>query len=256
MVVATAMQEVQCYASSAGFNHFVRQFFVDTGYFNKYLFVHPTTYKILAAGLPMYGISYILDNEWQQHFYCPEHHHNIHQPSQALYLTTEVCLGVTIPSMFLVSLLSHNERVRYMGQVFITTLPMRYIYKDLLKLIHFPGAVRPKNEHFSRDCTYYGGFPSGHMMGAVFLTGLVGAECGVGWALPFAALSTIIAVDSIAINRHTFSQVVGGTLLGAVFAAAAHHMIDRYMELEEQGRSNFYVSFSQGELRATYEFSY
>ena len=56
---------------------------------------------------------------------------------------------------------------------------------------------------------------------------LFGAELGPDYAVPLGAFATLVAIQSVAINRHTISQVVAGTALGVIFGVASQKVVHR-----------------------------
>jgi membrane-associated phospholipid phosphatase len=207
--------------------HFMQTLIQDMLYFNKYLFFTPDTYKILMLSGPLYMAGRAVDKPTHNYFYNAQKHKNIHTIAPVFKYSVDPIMGVSITTLLLLQIISKDPHARRVSQVFLAALPFLSLYKDVLKTIHIKGALRPKNECFSADKTFYGGFPSGHMWEAAFMTYLFGAELGPNFAVPLSAFSLLVAAQSVAINRHTVSQVVAGAALGVAFGVASQKVVHR-----------------------------
>lgn len=209
-------------------SNFMRRFVGDMVYFNKYLFLWPDTYTILLLSSPLYMAGRAIDKQVHAYFYDRDTHRNIHTIAPVFHYSVEPLMGIALGSLALLEFIpvldAHTRRV---SELFIAAWLFLTLYKDALKLIPLKGSLRPKNQCFSACRDYYGGFPSGHMFEAVLMAYLFGAELGPDFAVPLSALATLVAVQSVAINRHTVSQVVAGAALGVVFGVAAQKVVHR-----------------------------
>ncbi len=218
--------------------------------FNKYLFLSPGTYRILFSSAPFYGIGRILDCKTQNYFYNAEKHKNIHQLVPVFKKIVDPLMGISISTLILLQFFSRDEHTRYVSHVFLSALPFLWAYKNIIKQIPCKGSIRPKNEHFSPHCMYYGGFPSGHTLEAVFMAYLFGTELGPSYMVPLSAFATLVIIQSVTSNRHTLSQVVAGAALGAIFGAASKKVVTDALHHKWGcgiivNRSGFNISFER-----------
>lgn len=227
-VEARAYYQEYKYNSVTPLTHFMQNLISDMVYFNKYLFVSADTYKILMVSSPFYMAGRAADKPTHEYFYDKDTHRNIHQIAPVFKYSVDPLMGVSITTLLLLQFLpSLDEHTRKVSEVFLAALPFLSLYKDVLKTLHFKGALRPRNQCFSAFRTYYGGFPSGHMWEVTFMAYLFGAELGIDYAVPLGAFATLVAVQSVAINRHTISQVVAGAALGVIFGVASQKVVHR-----------------------------
>ncbi len=206
---------------------FMRNIINDMVYFNRYLFFTSDTYKILALSSPLYMLGRAIDKPTHNYFYDKKKHRNIHAIVPVFEYAVDPLMGVSITTLILLQFLSGDERTRKVSEVFLSALPFLWVYKNVIKLIPCKAGLRPKNQCFFACKKYYGGFPSGHMWQAAFMAYLFGIELGVDYAVPLGAFATLVAVQSVAINRHTVSQVIAGTAMGIVFGVAAQKVVHR-----------------------------
>jgi len=185
-----------------------------------------------------------VDKPTHNYFYNKNKHRNIHTIAPVFNYSVDPLMAVAFTTLITLQFFSKDEHTRKVSEVFLAALPFLSLYKDVLKALHFKGALRPKNQHFCADKIYYGGFPSGHMWEATFMAYLFGAELGPNYAVPLTAFATLVAVQSIAINRHTVSQVVAGAALGAIFGAASQKVVHR--ALQHDGSYGILVNKSSG----------
>jgi membrane-associated phospholipid phosphatase len=216
------------YNSVTPLTHFMQNLISDMVYFNKYLFLTADTYKILMLSSPFYMAGRAADKPTHEYFYNKTNHRNIHQIAPVFKYSVDPLMAVAFTTLISLQFLPPlDEHTRKVSEVFLAALPFLSLYKDVLKTLHFKGALRPRNQCFSAFRTYYGGFPSGHMWEATFMAYLFGAELGIDYAIPLSAFATLVAIQSVAINRHTVSQVVAGTALGLVFGVASQKVVHR-----------------------------
>ncbi|MBY0110144.1 MAG: phosphatase PAP2 family protein [Candidatus Babeliaceae bacterium] len=206
---------------------FMRHVIADMAYFNRYLFFTSDTYKILALSSPLYMLGRAVDKPIHNYFYDKKKHRNIHTIAPVFEYAVDPLMGVSITTLILLQFLSGDAHTKKVSEVFFSALPFLWLYKDAIKLIPCKAALRPKNQYFFACKEYYGGFPSGHMWEAVFMAYLFAAELGINYAIPLGAFATLVAVQSVAINRHTASQVIAGAAMGIVFGVAAQKVVHR-----------------------------
>jgi hypothetical protein len=230
--------------------HFMRTTFHAMVDFNSHLFLGPDTYRILLCSSPFYGMGRIVDAPTHNYFYDKKKHRNIRGVAPVFKYSVDPLMAVGFTTLIGLQFFSHDEHTRAVSNTFLAALPFLWIYKDIIKEIPFKGSLRPKNGCFSPCKKYYGGFPSGHMFEVVFMASLFGAELGRDYAIPLAAFATLVTIQSVAINRHTTSQVVAGAALGCMFAAASRKVI--HHALYSNNRYGVSISGS-GSPRFTYE---
>jgi membrane-associated phospholipid phosphatase len=184
------------------------------------------TLKVIAASAPLYFATRNLDKRVHNCFYCARHHKNINQLPDACYYVADIGLGAAMIGLSLFSLYPYDKRVSTTAQVFALSLPFVFLEKKILKKWKCDAGRRPRSEFFDRYKKYYGGCPSGHMMGAAYMTALFGMQLGAAWGVPLGLFSAGIFVEFAASNRHYVSQMIAGAALGVIFAFASKKVID------------------------------
>lgn len=228
---------------------FMHTIISDMVYFNKYLFFSADTYKILLLSGPLYMACRAGDKPMHNYFYDKKKHRNINTIPPVFHYSVDPLMAVALTTSIVLQFISPDLHTRKVSEVFLAALPFLSLYKNVLKTFHIKGALRPKNQCFSACTSYYGGFPSGHMWQATFMAYLFGAELGVNYAVPLGAFATLVAVQSVAINRHTLSQVCAGAALGAVFGAAAQKVVHRAL----QDESSYGILVNRSGISLTFE---
>lgn len=219
--------------------------------FNKYLFCTQDTYKILVSSAPFYGVARgLVDCPTQNYFYDKKTHRNIHQIAPVFEHLVDPLLAISFITLVGLQFFTHDEEKRLTSNNYMVALFFLWIYKDIIKAIPCDASIRPKNQHFSPCKTYFGGFPSGHTFEAVTTAYLFGAQFGANYAIPLSALAVLVAIQSVAINRHTVSQVIAGAAFGVAFGAAAQKVVN--YDLHDRQRYGIMVNKSGG-LSLSYE---
>lgn len=67
-------------------------------------------------------------------------------------------------------------------------------------------------------------FPSGHTTTAFAFASVVGAEDGIGWAVPAYALAGLVAYSRMNDNQHYVHDVVAGATIGTVYGLGIHYL--------------------------------
>lgn len=184
--------------------------------------------KILGCTLPIYFLSRTIDKDIHGCFYNRSDHTNINQPSKFacnfVHHSFLPVLGLTAAY----SLSSNNEHLFRTGEVYLAGVLSIWGAKNIIKnSCELECCKRPWNQNFDSKKQAYGGFPSGHIAEAVFLTGLYASQFGLKVGVPLVAYTGLVWGFSLACNRHYFSQLVGGTALGAIYACAATKLVDK-----------------------------
>ena len=187
------------------------------------------TLKVLAIGAPIYVITRnACDDKLHSCFYQKSEHKNINQCPKNIYnfIHKSFIPVLTIPAVY--SIFFGDEDLLRTGEVYVAGVLSIWGAKNMIKNnVELDCCMRPWNEHYDCKKRGYGGFPSGHISELVFLTWLYGAEYGLKVALPLAAYTATVFGLSISCNRHYLSQLVGGSILGAVYAIAAVKLVDK-----------------------------
>lgn len=185
------------------------------------------TALVAACIAPLYALARTHDDSLHRKFYCAQHHrHKKQMPSWCSHAAQDGILAV-IGLVAAANVFSSDECARTTGMVYLIGLPIVWGFKNIGKRMEHCGCVRPKNEHFCKDKTYYGGCPSGHGTYALFTTTLMWKQHGWRWGLPLAAFSAFVFADSVNCNRHYASQMVAGAGLGIALGLAASAVVDR-----------------------------
>jgi PAP2 superfamily protein len=185
-----------------------------------------TSVKVLACAAPVYALARAFDERIHHCFYDKEQHKNIHQFHDCCHWLSSRGLGIPIVLCAGFSLFSQHEQARLTGYFLLIGLPFVIFGKDLLKCWEAPHCLRPRNEHFDRHHRAHGGFPSGHMAQAMYMTVLFGKRYGpIAW-VPLGLYSGFLLATFTNCNRHYVSQMVAGAALGAMYALAADKLIN------------------------------
>ena len=172
----------------------------------------------------------MFDDDVQNGFYhghCKKDcHKNVNQAPRWSAELSEYSLALPILVMF-GSLFVGHEELRTTSWVFLLGVPFVVFGKDVFKKLRFDAAKRPWHEKFGSCERSFGGFPSGHMAEAAYVTTLYGLRFGVRAAGPLAIATTFVGVTFLNCNRHYLSQLVAGVGIGTIFAFAANKVIDR-----------------------------
>ncbi|RTL07043.1 phosphatase PAP2 family protein [Candidatus Dependentiae bacterium] len=184
------------------------------------------TLKVAAAIVPATLIAHHYDEKIQCTFYDKNHHKNIHQMP---HWTRELARHITGPVIGLFAIqgfLSKNDDFRFTNQIMLIGVPILVFMNQFIKKMNFEMCYRPWHEQFSSVKRSLGGFPSGHLSHAVYLTVLYGVRHGYRFALPLGLMSTFIGATFLSCNRHYLSQLIAGVGFGAVYGLAAGKVVD------------------------------
>jgi hypothetical protein len=209
------------------------------------------SFKVIAASMPFYFATRMLDEPVHRYFYCPSHHKNLRQLPHWCHETVRLGLALPISTFGLLGLFSSDPEWRQTGQVFLIGMPFVIFGKDVLKQIEIDASYRPWNEHFSCKKRALGGFPSGHMAEITYMIALYGMRFGLPVAIPLGIYGAALASVFVNCNRHYVSQMVAGAALGTMYAFAANKLIDS--RLGRQGNLSCGYSKANG---VTVNYSY
>lgn len=193
---------------------------------------------VITPFIPPFALSYMADGCVRNKFYCRRHHKNIRASSTTLLDFSECLVGLSIGTLCSCSFAVRHRRLQRTAQLYAITLPFTWALKSILKKIPWCGNIRPKSEHFCRHKTYYGGFPSGHMLEMAYATVLFGLSMGPGFAIPL-AFSTGVVATAFVKHRHTIPQLIAGAALGTVFGVAGYWAV---IQSEEPEQSQWCIS--------------
>lgn len=184
--------------------------------------------KVLGCTLPIYFLSKTMDKDVHRCFYQRSGHKNINQPNKYACDFVHKSFVPLLCGFAGYSLFFGDEHLKLTGEVYLAGVLSIWGAKNIIKNgFEWDCCKRPWNEHFDRKKRAYGGFPSGHIAEAVYLTGLYGSQYGWRIGAPLIAYTGLVWGFSLACNRHYFSQLVGGTALGAIYACAATKLVDK-----------------------------
>lgn len=206
-------------------SQFVTRFARDIYLLHKNL-IDWNTFKVAAAIVPATLIAHHYDEKIQCTFYDKHHHKNINQMP---HWTRELARHITGPTIGLLAIqgfLSKNDDFRFTSQIMLIGVPILVFMNQFIKKMNFEMCYRPWHEQFSCVKRSLGGFPSGHLSHAVYLTVLYGVRHGYQFALPLGCMSTFIGVTFLSCNRHYLSQLIAGIGFGAVYGLAASKVVD------------------------------
>lgn len=207
--------------------------------------------KVLTGFAPLFIITRRFDESLHMKFYDDVNHKNINQLPQVCHTFAKD--GIAIP-MLLVSglwIYGWNDDLRQTGRMAAIGIPFVQCGKDLIKQLRLRFCLRPWHENFSSKERASGGFPSGHMATAIYVSSLMWMRHGPQWGVPLTAFAVAMGLDFLNCNRHYLSQMVAGAGLGLIFAYAANKVIDANLahdfrlicRVDHQGASNFGISY-------------
>lgn len=185
------------------------------------------SFIVIAATLPIYLTSRMMDENIQCHFFSHVSHKNINQMPH--WCHELVRYGVGIPIVLLGSqvFLSRDPEWREAGWMLLLGIPFVIFGKNIIKTFDADFCLRPWHEDFCHDHKRsMGGFPSGHMAQAAYIATLYGMRFGPRLAIPLSFFAAALGIVFLNCNRHYFSQMVAGAGLGALYGIAANKVID------------------------------
>ncbi len=218
---------------------------------NKNLFTW-NTFKVLCSAFPVFVGTRMIDEKLQRCFYDGSCHKNINQLPSWCHEVAKASIGLPIVMLGIDAFFSRNDDRRWTAQILLLGMPFVIWTKTLIKKMKFDGCLRPWNEKFSCEQRSFGGFPSGHMAQALYMTVLYGKRYGPAFAIPLGLLASFIGVTFVSCNRHYISQVIAGAAFGSIYALAASKLVDEKLAnrinlevgVDDQGRPNFSVGLS------------
>lgn len=199
------------------------------------------TFKVISTVFPLYIGLRMVDDRIQSHFFCHKHKKNINQPPHWCHEVARFGLGIPIVLLGSQAFLSRDLEFRLAGRMLLLGLPFVIFGKDIIKKFDADCCLRPWHENFCHTKKRaLGGFPSGHMAQAFYITMLYGMRFGPKFAIPLGLYSATLAGVFLACNRHYISQLVAGAALGGIYAFAANKLINT--KLSEACQLEFKVS--------------
>ncbi len=215
----------RCTKSSGVFTNYIGYYIRDTFYLHKNLFTW-NSFKIITATFPLFIGSRMIDEKLQNKFYDASWHKNINQLPKWCQEIAKWSVGVPMFLLGSQAFFNRDKEFRTTSQVFLVGLPFVIFGKDLIKKFRFEACLRPWHEKFSCEERSSGGFPSGHVAEATYAALLYGLRYGPKYGVPLGALTAFVGVTFLSCNRHYLSQLVAGAGFGAMYALAAHKLID------------------------------
>jgi len=187
------------------------------------------SFKIISSTFPVYIGARMIDCDLQKHFFSHRTHKNINQMSKWCHDVAQWGIGVPIVLLGSQLFFSQDPEWREAAWFLLLGLPFVIFGKDLIKKLDTECCCRPWHEDFCNKDHHkrgMGGFPSGHMAEAMYMTVLYGMRFGPKMAIPLGLYAASLAVIFINCNRHYASQMVAGAAFGAMYAVAASRVID------------------------------
>lgn len=194
---------------------------------------------ILGACMPVYLLARQSDHALHSCFYnFKKHKNNYKLPTWCTACADVGALAVPMLLIGVRALCASSTHIRVPAQVFLMSLPFTWVTKRVLKLFTWDCCLRPPRQEFSCCKSVYGGFPSGHMFEAVYMTALFGSVYGCRWGAALTCGAFFLGASFVACNRHYLSQLVAGATLGFIYAHAARKLIDKklsYVQISNSG---------------------
>lgn len=185
------------------------------------------TFKIISTVFPLYIGMRMVDDRIQSNFFCHHHKKNINQLPFWCHEVARFGLGIPIVLFGSQAFLSRDLEFRLAGRMLLLGLPFVIFGKDIIKTFEADCCLRPWHENFCHTKKRaLGGFPSGHMAQAFYITMLYGMRFGPKFAIPLGLYSAALAGVFLSCNRHYASQLVAGAALGGIYAFAANRLIN------------------------------
>lgn len=209
-----------------GFN-FVGQAIKDSLMLNVNL-ISRESFIVVAATMPIYLATRMMDHSVQCHFFSHNGHKNINQLPHWCHELVRFSIAVPIVLLGSQAFLSCDQEWREAGWMLLLGIPFVIFGKNFIKTFDADFCLRPWHDGF---LTYehkqsMGGFPSGHMAQAAYIATLYGMRFGHRMAIPLAFFAAGLGLVFINCNRHYISQIVAGAGLGALYGVAANKVID------------------------------
>ena len=213
----------------------VQNFFRNVADIHKDMFSRDSL-KVLVAAAPFYAQARKLDPHLHECFYNCDNHTNICQLFKDDFCEKLDYIASIPPLIFASGLVfSKNERIKTAAKIYLTGLPFVLITKKILKkIIKKDICLRPRNGCFDKCKVHYGGFPSGTMATTTYTLVVAGLQVGRMAAIPIGLFAGAITVVYINCNRHYYSQIVAGAVLGALYGIAASKVVDLEMEKKDR----------------------
>jgi hypothetical protein len=211
---------------------FTKRVFGTLGYdiamLHRYLITWDS-FKVIVAFFPPFIAARMVDEKLQNSFYDHHHHKNRNQLPKWCHGFSAKLIGVPAALIGTQAFLSRDCELATTARMLLVGLPFVTFGKDLIKKMRFQASLRPWHEDYSCEERSGGGFPSGHMAEATYTALLFGMRYGPKYAIPLGLISGAVGITFLTCNRHYLSQLVAGAGLGALYAFAAHKVVDDYM---------------------------
>lgn len=206
-------------------SHFLNNPIKDIFLLHKNL-ISWSSLKILSVAAPFYVITHAFDDHIHSCFYDEDRHKNMNQLPRGCSTFASKGMAVPIAIFAYCAFFSRDEQLRTTSYVSLLGMPFVIIGKDIIKSWRAEHCKRPRSEWFRKDKCYYGGFPSGHMAEAIFMTVLFGMRYGPRAWVPLGVWAAYVFGSFVNCNRHFVSQLIAGGALGAMYALAGHKLVD------------------------------
>lgn len=209
------------------------------------------TLKVMSIIFPFFVGARMLDEQLQGVFYNARWHKNINQMPDCCHALARYSIALPIAFLGADAFFGKTDEKRWTGQILLLGIPFVIFANKTIKGVEFDACFRPWNEHFSCVKRSYGGFPSGHMAQAIYMTVLYGMRYGARYAIPLGMIAAFLGINFLTCNRHYTSQLVAGAGFGSIYALAASKVVDTRladhmkmgMGIDTAGRPTFSLAF-------------
>lgn len=217
----------------------LRDFVADFADINFNIFCKEA-FLMASCVAPVYAGACLIDNRVHHSLYDESCHKNICDIGCLRSCLVED-IGIAIPILALSFgfWISDDDRTRFVGRDLLAGMVAIGFTKNIIKeCLTASCCYRPYSGCFPKK-SVLGGFPSGHAATLCFVTTLLALAKGARWAVPVGMYSGVVFGSLLVCNYHYVSQLVAGAGLGALFAVAAHRVVNERMN--ERASLEFYT---------------
>lgn len=217
----------------------LRDFVADFADINFNIFCKEA-FLVASCVAPLYAGARLIDNRVHHTLYDESCHKNTCDIGcLRSCLVEDVGIAVPILALSFGFWISDDDRTHFVGRDLLAGMIAIGFAKNILKeCLAVSCCYRPYSGCFPKKLAL-GGFPSGHAAALCFVTTLLALDKGARWAVPVGMYSTVVLGSLLACNYHYVSQLVAGAGLGALFAVAAHRVVNERMN--ERASLEFYT---------------
>lgn len=208
------------------FGEWANDFMFDFMELNRQFF-SLSTVKVATGVFPFYLLARSVDHNIHSSFYDRRCHKNLNIFSDSIGKAVNKSVPYVVIAGLLFPYIGHNPDIQLTADIFLKGVVSIWMVKDLIKFtLETDACKRPWNGEFSCKKQAFGGFPSGHMAEAFYMTTLFGWRHGPTLGVPLAIYSGLLFLTSISGNRHYASQLIAGAGLGLAYTVASLKLIN------------------------------